>query len=265
MSTGGRPGRKCVASGLLLLLGIPAALAIGAVAIAPLRRVTAVAKRIAGGDPGARHRFPSGRHDEVGSLAAAFDVMLGQLYQKEAESARSQAGWRNESSRDRGARTGQPRAREAVCRPDPDPEQLIVADRRVSVGRLAAGVAHEIDNPLSFIHGNLAYLADAVTEVRRILRSPQTNGLTATNELAEMANAISESRQGTTRVQHIVRGLKLFSRGNDEEQHLVEIRPALEAAIDMAMHEVKHRAHLSKSVGALPGVVANEVRLSRSS
>jgi PAS domain S-box-containing protein len=124
--------------------------------------------------------------------------------------------------------------------------QLMLADRMASVGTLAAGVAHEINNPLAFILANLEY---AIGELRGAARDP------------ELVRALSEARDGGLRVREIVRDLKAFSRADAQEHDAVDIRRVLQSALGLAQNEIRHRAKLDVDVGEIPPVVGSEHRI----
>lgn len=124
--------------------------------------------------------------------------------------------------------------------------RLMVADRMASIGTLAAGVAHEINNPLAYIIANIDF---ALEGLRPIATS---------NELAESLN---EAREGAIRVRTIVRDLRAFSRGEIEVYGPVDLRRMIEASINMAWNEIRHRARLVKDYGPPSFVQANEARL----
>jgi PAS domain S-box-containing protein len=130
--------------------------------------------------------------------------------------------------------------------------QLIFADRMASVGTLAAGVAHEINNPLSFVTANASMMVDRLETLHA--RGPST----ATRELKEMATDVES---GAQRIKKIVHGLKTFSRAEDERLSVIEVRPVLELAITMTSNEFRHRARLVTSYGNLPLVLADDARL----
>ncbi|HVH45896.1 MAG TPA: PAS domain S-box protein, partial [Labilithrix sp.] len=131
-------------------------------------------------------------------------------------------------------------------------QQLILADRMASVGTLAAGVAHEINNPLAYVMSNLDML---ISEFRFLATGP----LSA--HMAEWAEMALDAREGTERIRKIVRGLKTFSRAEEERRAVIDVRPVLELAIDMAFNEVRHRARLVKDYGPMPLVAADDARL----
>ncbi len=121
-------------------------------------------------------------------------------------------------------------------------EQLMLTDRLASVGMLAAGVAHEINNPLSYLMGALDWLAEQVVS-------------------AEVAKAIEEARDGAQRVRQVVRDLRLISGAREERRARVELPPIVEASARLAAKEVESRARLVLDFGAAPAVMADESRL----
>jgi nitrogen-specific signal transduction histidine kinase len=131
-------------------------------------------------------------------------------------------------------------------------QQLILADRMASVGTLAAGVAHEINNPLTYVTVNLDL---AIEEIRAL------SGGSASGRMKELEELLLEAREGNARVTKIVRSLKTFSRIEDERSSVVDLVPVLDLAINMAFNEIRHRARLVKQYGAVPLVDADDARL----
>ena len=129
--------------------------------------------------------------------------------------------------------------------------KLMMADRMVSVGTLAAGVAHEINNPLAYVLANLSYLADTLQP------------LIVTNSLSrDVVEALTEAQSGADRVRNIVRDLKTFSRADEIHDGPIDLHHILDAAANMAWNEVRHRARLVKDYAPrLPLVLGNESRL----
>jgi PAS domain S-box-containing protein len=127
--------------------------------------------------------------------------------------------------------------------------QLLLSDRMASLGTLAAGIAHEINNPLSYVLGNLEVLSEALT--RRRDRSDT------------LASAIGDATDGAQRVRKIVQGLRTFSRSEEEKRVSLEISDVLRAAIRLTANEVRHRARLVCELGATPRVMADDGRLTQ--
>jgi two-component system cell cycle sensor histidine kinase/response regulator CckA len=128
--------------------------------------------------------------------------------------------------------------------------RLAQADRLAALGTLAAGVAHEINNPLAYVMLNLEWVARKLPGVRSDAASLE--GLTA---------MLSEARQGVERVSTIVRELRSFSRIDGEMRAPVDLGAVVESALKIAGHEVRPRARVVASCEAVRPVMASESRL----
>jgi PAS domain S-box-containing protein len=122
--------------------------------------------------------------------------------------------------------------------------QLRIADRLAAVGRLAATVGHEINNPLAYVIGNLDALA--------------ARGATPGSETARL---IGDARDGAERVRRIVRDLKMFARNEPDGVGPIDVRRVLDSAISIASNEIRHRARLVREFAEVRAVIANESRL----
>jgi PAS domain S-box-containing protein len=133
--------------------------------------------------------------------------------------------------------------------------KLLVSDRMASLGTLAAGIAHEINNPLAYVTGNLEAITEALQTAKR----------TATPaDCDELAAVVGDACDGAERVRKIVHGLRAFSRSKEEEQRVtLAVGDVLEAAIRMTGNEVRHRAQLIREFGPVPLVAADDGRLTQ--
>ncbi|MBA2319891.1 MAG: PAS domain-containing protein [Deltaproteobacteria bacterium] len=131
--------------------------------------------------------------------------------------------------------------------------QLIVADRLASVGTLASGVAHEINNPLSYVTANLAMIVEDLGG--SVSPSP---GL-----LGEVRELALEAQTGAERIRKIVIGLRTFTRVEEERLAAIAVAPVLDLAIQLALHEIRDRATLVRDYRESPLVLADEARLAQ--
>jgi PAS domain S-box-containing protein len=131
-------------------------------------------------------------------------------------------------------------------------ERLLLADRMASMGTLAAGVAHEINNPLSFVIANLGVLSELVPTLPNSLGDKR---------LTEVSELLGDIKDGAERVRKIVRDLKMFSRPDDTKSEAVDVRQVLESCANMAWTEVRHRARFVKDYGITTMVVGNDAQL----
>ena len=130
--------------------------------------------------------------------------------------------------------------------------RLLVTDRMASLGILAAGVGHEINNPLQSI---LANLEMATKDMSDLVRDHSAL------DFGQLPEELRDARDAAERLRHIVRDLKLFSRADEETRGKVDVERVLESSIRLVSAEVRHRAKLVRSFVRLPAVYANESRL----
>lgn len=156
--------------------------------------------------------------------------------------------------------------------------RLYHADRLASIGQLASGVAHEINNPASFIRANLELLKEHMIVIGRALQRSRNDGQQAGTlrpASADIGNyeldeAVAESRHmlddnlvGIDRISRIVKALSSFSRIEQDEIEQVDLNEVLEAACTMTFNEIRHRAALRKELGLLPRVAADRAKLTQ--
>ncbi|WP_156924754.1 ATP-binding protein [Pseudoxanthomonas sp. J35] len=150
-------------------------------------------------------------------------------------------------------------------------EKLLQAEKLASIGQLAAGVAHEINNPIGYVHSNLGSLQEylhslfaLIDAYERALRSPDPRAMLPEIDQTrarldidfisrDLPQLMTESREGIERVTRIVRDLKDFSRSDrDESWKLVDLHAGLESTLNIIWNELKYRTTLEKSYGELP-------------
>ncbi len=144
------------------------------------------------------------------------------------------------------------RLREAQTQQEKLKVQLLIADRMASLGTLAAGSAHEINNPLVSVTTNILMMIEELVTLGAIVPA---------DRLAELSRMANEARTGAERIGNIVRGLKTFSRVSEERLAVVEVKQVIELAITLARSEIQHRACLVLDYGTTPKIVADDARL----
>ena len=162
--------------------------------------------------------------------------------------------------------------------------QVIQSDKLASIGQMAAGVAHEINNPLAFALSNLGsletYLAnlfallDAYVDADAAIGVAGHAALGAARKLRagvdvaflrrDTADLVAESREGLLRVKRIVQDLRDFSRGGAEEvRQTLDIHDALDRTLNIVRNELKYKAHIVREYGALPEIECVPSRLNQ--
>ncbi len=132
--------------------------------------------------------------------------------------------------------------------------RLAAADRLASVGTLAAGVAHEINNPLAFVQMNLAMLA---REVPALL----SNSTDARLALSDVELLLEDTREGVARMGALVRDLRALSHPDQQRLMHVDVHEVFASCLRMAQPEIRQRAHVSITRGEIPLVQGNASRL----
>lgn len=153
------------------------------------------------------------------------------------------------------------------------------ADRLASMGMLAASVAHEINNPLSYVLHGLESLSDDLPKLCQGLcggradagprgeDGASASSIDATHALRalcdEALERVREALAGTRRIRAITRGLGAFSRVEQSAPEPVDVQVGIEHAIAMAFNELRHRARLVTDFSPVPPVLASEGKLAQ--
>jgi DNA-binding response OmpR family regulator/two-component sensor histidine kinase len=141
------------------------------------------------------------------------------------------------------------------------------SERMASIGMLSASIAHEINNPLAILIGNLELIRLALndlagTDGADVEPAPGTLGREMLVRLGTDDDPLRDALDAAGRVRDIVRDLKIFSRSDsDTASGPVDLHKVLESVSRMASNEVRHRARLETSLGDIPPVQGSETRL----
>lgn len=138
--------------------------------------------------------------------------------------------------------------------------QIIHMEKMASLGLLAAGIAHEINNPLSFLISNLESLRDYT----QCPGEGTSLGVENNKTLIEDLRAITqESLEGALRIKKIVQDLRTFSRRSEAQRVLVEINQLLESTLSIIWNEIKYKIAVNKDYQAKSNILADPTQLSQ--
>ncbi len=163
--------------------------------------------------------------------------------------------------------------------------QLLQTEKMASIGQLAAGIAHEINNPMGFIHANLVQLAeyaddlksvwqrvealrdalddgepDEIGEARRAL-DQRCEEVDAAFVLSDLHKAVRESLEGAERIRHIVQDLRAFAHHGSESPEPADLNACLDSTANICWTLMKHSVALSREYRALPRVVCRPLQI----
>jgi signal transduction histidine kinase len=153
-------------------------------------------------------------------------------------------------------------------------------DRLRTVGRLAAGLAHEVNNPLTFVLANLESLRESHQQIRRFVRkvrlelatrealTPHTfDQLAAEANLHEVlddvADMLTDCHKGMHRIQEIARSLGTFSRADDNQAEMIDVTRIVDDACAMVFNQIRYRARLVKRFDPVPMIAAFPGRIAQ--
>jgi two-component system NtrC family sensor kinase len=139
--------------------------------------------------------------------------------------------------------------------------QLLQSEKMASIGQLAAGVAHELNNPIGFVNSNLGSLESYLRDLFAIADCPDCERIHALKQEKDyeflrndIVQLLAESREGLARVAKIVRDLKDFSRAGEAQMQWADLHAGLDSTLNVVWNELKYKCTVSKEYGDLPRI-----------
>jgi len=144
-------------------------------------------------------------------------------------------------------------------------EQLVRSEKLASIGQLAAGVAHEINNPIGYVASNLAVLKDYTNSLTLLVQRLSEQLPPAQSQLLksqfdfdyiceDLPNLLQQSEQGLQRVIEIIRDLKDFSHIDQAEFVMADLQQGILSTLNIVANEIKYKAEVVKQFAELPPV-----------
>ncbi len=176
------------------------------------------------------HKIELKRKDELKDLSLSFNTMTSRLKEYTEERVRKEEELRKTQ------------------------EQLFQAEKMSSLGTLSSGIAHEVNNPLSYVMNNIELMKDYIGDIVPIKKGQPDNKKDITT-LKEMENCLEDAKAGTEQIRRIISAVYEFSHPGQDRLDYVDINKKIETALNVVWHELKNKVKITKDYADLPKVL----------
>ncbi len=206
--------------------------------------------------------------DELGEVIAAFQQMVQNILQAIADRKASEAT----------AKESAEQLHQTIVALNATQVRLIQTEKMASLGQLVAGIAHEVNNPVNFIHGNLSHVETHAQDLLELIRSYQQETPNPSPALqaqlldldlafiqTDLPQLLTSMRSGSERIREIVLSFRNFSRLDEAEQKQVNLHDGIESALVLLQHRLNAYPNLQviKQYGELPLVECYPAQLNQ--
>jgi two-component system, NtrC family, sensor kinase len=254
----------------ILILAISVGLIAAKTFSSPLRRLTEFAQQVAEGKQGVRLKL-NNRRDEIGILTRELNQMANSIEENLIRLVASEAALKEAEINRRYLAQEKATQLEATLQQLYSTQsQLIQSEKMSSLGQLVAGIAHEINNPVNFIHGNLncvnqyvVYLIELIDLYKKLY--PQSRSEIESKEdeidlefiLEDLPKIFESMQNGSQRIRKIVNSLKMFSHHDEAEIKPVDIHSGIDSTLLIVQHRLNAHGEypeieVIKQYGELP-------------
>lgn len=228
--------------GVIVMLLIMILFSASNLILKPLFRLVQAAQKIEGGEFGTQ--IPIESDTEIGLLTTSFNKMSKRVAEAKEELER-----KIRELEDINHQLQETQA------------QLVHTSKMVGLGQLVAGVAHELNNPISFVYSNMSYLKDYSQKLQRVIETAEKSpsSLAAVKDevefdyiMKDLPKLISSCEEGARRVRDIVVGLRNFSRLDEVQIKDVDINEGILNTLDLLSGEFKNKIEIHKDLNRVP-------------